>query len=57
MSILSDEDKMTVLNSLRDFVVRVLSDTDNRTPEEIHILPAITKILLDENYLLELPKK
>lgn len=54
---MSDEDKMTVLNSLRDFVVRVLSDTDNRTPEEIRILPAITKILLDENYLLELPKK
>ena len=52
-----EKGKAEVVNALREFVLRVSSDTGNKKPEEIHILPAITKILLDENYLLEVSKK
>lgn len=43
---LSKDDKVNIMNVLRDFVLRVASDTDNKWPVEVEVLPAITQILL-----------
>ena len=43
---LSTEQLETVMSSLFDFVTRVSSDTSNKKPEEVLILPAMTTLLL-----------
>ena len=45
--ILSQEEKCELKKELLDFMRRVLSDGDNRKPEEIAVLPAISKLLLN----------
>ena len=45
--ILSQEEKSELKKELLEFVSRVLSDKDNRKPEEIAVLPAISKLLLN----------
>ncbi len=48
--ILTKDDKVNIMNVLRDFVLRVASDTDNKWPVEVEVLPAVAKLLIDSNH-------
>ena len=43
---MTEEEKTEVVNALREFVLRVSSDTGNKRAEEVQILPAMTDMLL-----------
>lgn len=51
---LNKDDRENVMNVLRDFVLRVASDTDNKWPSEVAVLPAITELFLTNSYLLNM---
>ena len=44
--ILTKDDKINLVNALRDFVIRVASETNNKQPEEVAVLPAVAGLLL-----------
>lgn len=48
--ILTKDDKATIVHALRDFVIRVSSNTNERWPEEVTVLPAVAKLLIDSNH-------
>ena len=50
-------DKVKILNMLQDFVLRVASDTDNKWPEEVAVLPAVATLLLESSYLLDVSQR
>ena len=43
---LTKDDEVKIKNVLQDFVLRVASDTDNKWPEEVSVLPAVTQLLI-----------
>ena len=47
---MTEEEKTEVVNALREFVLRVSSDTGNKRPEEINILPAMAQLFFDKTY-------
>lgn len=52
--ILTKEDKAAIIHVLQDFVLRVASDTDNKWPEEVAVLPAVAELLLTDGHLLDM---
>ena len=48
--ILTKDNKTAIVHTLRDFVLRVASDTDNKWPVEVEVLPAVAKLLIDSNH-------
>lgn len=50
--ILTKDDNAAIVHALQDFVIRVASDTDDKWPEEVAVLPAVTELLLTNGYLL-----
>ena len=51
---MTEDEKAEIVKALREFVLRVSSDTDKKTPEEVNILPAIAKVLFDNNHTFTL---
>ena len=47
--VLTKEDELKVKQALVDFVVSTSNTSEHRRPEDIAILPAMTKILLGQN--------
>jgi len=41
------EQRESIANALVDFVLRVSKSSENKSPEEVEVLPAIVKILSD----------
>ena len=52
--ILTKDDNVKIKNVLQDFVLRVASDTDNKWPEEVAVLPAVAELLLTDGHLLDM---
>ena len=46
MIVEANVDKVKILNMLQDFVLRVASDTENKWPEEVAVLPAVAELLI-----------
>lgn len=44
---LTKDNEVKIKNVLQDFVLRVASDTDNKWPEEVAALPAVTQLLIE----------
>ena len=51
---MTENEKEEVVNALREFVLRVSSDTDKKTPEEVNILPAMTELFFYKTYTVKL---
>lgn len=49
-AILTKDDKTAIVHALRDFVIRVSSDTSEKRPEEVAVLPAVAKLLVDSSH-------
>ena len=43
---MNDNQKQNLINTLYDFVARVSSATNEKTPEEVEILPAVLDFLI-----------
>ena len=50
---LTKDDRIAIIHNLRDFVIRVASDTDNKWPEEVAVLPAIVQLLFQLHFSID----
>lgn len=51
---MSNDDKLKILNILKDFILRVASENDKKTPDEVAILPTMCQLLLEHSYALDI---